>query len=679
MSAPRNETAPLAGGAAENTEAGGFGANPTRTVAATQVDLAQAARFLTLLDEEADHWHFRAIHPETGAVRTYAGSFDQVARRLAADNAEGFGVYVTVNAGGTKAADITRVRAVFADWDPPKTAAMPADLPLEPHIIVESSRGKHHAYWLVDGLSAGEFKATQQAIVARFGSDPQVCDPSRVMRLPGFIHCKPADDAHDGAPFQSRIVHESGQLPYSVDAIRQAFPVAAPSSTLPVAPAVHGDIMYGGRDNTLASLAGTMRRRGMSEPAILAALSVENASRCKPPLPAADVERIARSVARYEPSDPALRMHGQPAPRLAAVRLDDVMAVTESPVGYALSPYYPRRMVTLLGGHGGLGKSMLALVHAAHVAAGRDWGTLSVTQGRVVFLSFEDEGAILRWRLRCIIEAYQLPAAAVVDRLTVLDGSDAETELAIETPDGAGLDFTPMMGLVSEAVRGADLVFIDNASDTYGANENARRPVRKFVRRLAHEAKANNAAVVLLAHIDKSAARGGGKDNHYSGNTAWHNSARSRLALVKSEDGSIELLHEKANHASVADPVALQRASNGVLVPVSAHVAAAAKASAQAVLAQADAQDVLAALTHAVEALPDGVPTAMTGPCTTWHVLSMRPTTPAWMKARANKRRVDAALQELESRGSIRRRLVQRANRHNVERWEVAAALNAAA
>src|SRR5262249_229917 len=47
--------------------------------------------------------------------------------------------------------------------------------------------------------------------------------------------------------------------------------------------------------------AGSMRRRGTSERAILAALSVENESRCQPPLSRREVEAIAHSIAQYDP------------------------------------------------------------------------------------------------------------------------------------------------------------------------------------------------------------------------------------------------------------------------------------------------------------------------------------------------------------------------------------------
>jgi len=55
------------------------------------------------------------------------------------------------------------------------------------------------------------------------------------------------------------------------------------------------------RNGMLASLAGTMRRCGMGEPAILSALLVENAGRCVPPLAKAEVLRIVASIARYAP------------------------------------------------------------------------------------------------------------------------------------------------------------------------------------------------------------------------------------------------------------------------------------------------------------------------------------------------------------------------------------------
>jgi putative DNA primase/helicase len=74
------------------------------------------------------------------------------------------------------------------------------------------------------------------------------------------------------------------------------------------APKVGERIPSGQRNNALTRLAGTMRRPGMSQGAILAALLEENERRCQPPLPRAEVEKIAASVARYEPADDDARI-----------------------------------------------------------------------------------------------------------------------------------------------------------------------------------------------------------------------------------------------------------------------------------------------------------------------------------------------------------------------------------
>ncbi|HEV3481070.1 MAG TPA: primase C-terminal domain-containing protein [Candidatus Acidoferrales bacterium] len=67
------------------------------------------------------------------------------------------------------------------------------------------------------------------------------------------------------------------------------------------AEAIAGRIAKGNRNVTLASLAGTMRARGMSTEGVEAALLAENAKRCEPPLPDEEVKSIAASIGRYKP------------------------------------------------------------------------------------------------------------------------------------------------------------------------------------------------------------------------------------------------------------------------------------------------------------------------------------------------------------------------------------------
>lgn len=67
------------------------------------------------------------------------------------------------------------------------------------------------------------------------------------------------------------------------------------------APPVEGKIPKDKRNCTFASLAGSMRRRGMSAKAIYAALSVVNQEQCDPPLKRTEVRKLARGFKRYDP------------------------------------------------------------------------------------------------------------------------------------------------------------------------------------------------------------------------------------------------------------------------------------------------------------------------------------------------------------------------------------------
>jgi hypothetical protein len=82
--------------------------------------------------------------------------------------------------------------------------------------------------------------------------------------------------------------------------------LAGPHPTLPVALKPENIIPIGERNDTLARLAGNMRRVGMSTEAIQAALLQENTLRCKPPLSPKEIQKIAVSIGNYEPDQVAV-------------------------------------------------------------------------------------------------------------------------------------------------------------------------------------------------------------------------------------------------------------------------------------------------------------------------------------------------------------------------------------
>lgn len=159
----------------------------------TEPDRGAAEAFLALLDPDAIAWTFQtfddsaAKRPEL--ARILHGSLDGVAASLSRLNAQGAGVFVTVNrtdGKGRKAENVTAVRALFIDEDSPLCRPFAID----PSIVVQADRGRH-AYWRLEpGVRLEAFKPSQKALIAFYGSDPDVNDLPRVMRLPGFFHMK---------------------------------------------------------------------------------------------------------------------------------------------------------------------------------------------------------------------------------------------------------------------------------------------------------------------------------------------------------------------------------------------------------------------------------------------------------------------------------------------------------
>lgn len=350
---------------------------------------------------------------------------------------------------------------------------------------------------------------------------------------------------------------------------------------------------------------------------------------------------------------------------LRPVTLAGFMDATGSGAGYALDPIIPRNVLTLLGGHGGAGKSNLALTLVAHGACGEPWaGRNPEGRLRCVYVSLEDAGDLVRYRLRRIAETYRLDARMIEANVRVLDGTGGDAALMYEAHEFGvrRMQATALMEELAEAAEGADLVVIDNASDAFDGNENERRSVRAFIRALVEIGKANSAAVLLLAHLDKQSARFGGNGNSYSGSTAWHNSARSRLALVAHDDGTVELIHEKNNLGKTIAPIRLHWNDLGVLVPVTAGMVQART--------EADTETALRVMAAARQS-GIRVPVATSGSATAWLAVSHLPELGDLSDGKDARRRFHAALDALCRAGQIARVSYKDKHRNQRESWEL--------
>ncbi len=118
-------------------------------------------------------------------------------------NTGGADIYLTVNPAGPftsdrniralKDADIIATTATFVDADergiadnlPDKALAKP-DFAVITGLVPFT---RAHFYWLspTPVFDLDRWRWFQQELARRYGTDPAVCNPSRVMRLPGFV------------------------------------------------------------------------------------------------------------------------------------------------------------------------------------------------------------------------------------------------------------------------------------------------------------------------------------------------------------------------------------------------------------------------------------------------------------------------------------------------------------
>lgn len=110
---------------------------------------------------------------------------------------------------------------------------------------------------------------------------------------------------------------------------------------------------------------------------------------------------------------------------------------------------------------------------------------------------------------------------------------------------------------------------VDNASVAYRANENDCRHVRTFVRLRRREPVKGDGAVLLLAHAPMN-ARAAGRESD-SGSTAWYNSARARLSLVRDGD-VLTLSTDNLNFGRLPPPLVLRVNDHAVPLPDAARL-----------------------------------------------------------------------------------------------------------
>ncbi len=373
---------------------------------------------------------------------------------------------------------------------------------------------------------------------------------------------------------------------------------------------------------------------------------------------AAKNRRVESDTTKSEPDDDT------PPPLFAVVPFATLAHTEPEPPAYWWHGYLPAGVVTLLGAHGGAGKSTLALMLAVCIALGLPLFGIATKRGRVAFFSGEDGATLVLFRLALICRCLGVNVADLAGWLHVIDATSGEPTLFHEVSHkGARMGMTtPSYSALREyvEVNQIDVLMVDNASDAYDASEIDRARVRAFMRSLARIAQERAGAVLLLVHVDKGTSRGERTGTEsYSGSTAWHNSARSRLYLARDKDGAgLRLEHQKLNVGKAREPLALQWPENGIpqLEPAFGPVV-------QAVKDRGDTAALLRLL-HEFYLRGEFIAVSTSSPKNAARVLSLEKSYPRIKATEAFQ-----LLREADRKGLIERQSYRDANRKAHERW----------
>jgi putative DNA primase/helicase len=452
---------------------------------------------------------------------TRGGHF--IAQRSAEEDVY-LGVATRRDASGGALAHCRHLGALFADADFKTTPeaeirARLAHALLPPSAIVHSGGGLHCYWFLREPLALPDDAARAKALLRRLavylGGDRLSAEPARILRVPGTWNHKPDYPT----PRPVRLEQCDPARRYNPREFDDWLP-AEPTETSRGGFAMPTQVPAGTRNDTLYREARSLFARGFGVEEVTATLTVTNQTKCRPPLPAAEVAGIIANAAT-QPHDLTWRGgtgNGAqvPAPQgpsvsdpsdQKAVDRDGVTPEAQSGAivtqlstiaPEAVTWLWPGRVArgksTVLAGDPGLGKSFIALDVASRLTTGRAWPDGgAVEPGDVVLLSAEDG-----------------PADTIRPRVDALGGDPERVYLlrAIRDADGerpVSLD-RDLAALEQTVARLRPvLVVIDPLTAYLGSTDSYRdADVRRLLAPLAHLAETYNVALLLVMHLTKN-------------------------------------------------------------------------------------------------------------------------------------------------------------------------------
>lgn len=249
----------------------------------------------------------------------------------------------------------------------------------------------------------------------------------------------------------------------------------------------------------------------------------------------------------------------------------DFDGITPPPRQWHVEGLIPANQVTMLGGDGGVGKSLLALQLSVSTATGLPWIGHHPAHGKTIYISAEDDRDELHRRV-ADIAAQEACSLGDLSNLILRSLAGEDALLAVADSRQGTLQTTPLLTELDQTIGdySARFLVLDTLADFHSGQENDRATARQFIGILRGLALRHECTILLLAHPSLTGISSG---SGLSGSTAWSNSVRSRLYFERvTEDGyepdpdQRRLSTKKANYGKTGEET-LVRWHNGAFIP----------------------------------------------------------------------------------------------------------------
>lgn len=275
------------------------------------------------------------------------------------------------------------------------------------------------------------------------------------------------------------------------------------------APVIEKEVDPGSRNNTLASMAGTLRARGANYQTIYAALTALNKTQFSEPLDEEEVQRVAASVARYEPNVARVAADFEaPDESQFTIRKASSIVAAEIPKrDWVMERTYLGRFITVLVSPGGIGKSTITLLDSLSICTGKALSGFGVVkQGPCLIYNAEDPLDEIERRTAAMAKYHGVPLKSL-DNLHLMSGR--RNPLVFAAP-GENRETVINQGAVDALIKfvlDRNVVFlaVDPFVRTHLVNENDNMAVDKVVQAFQQVAETTKCALCLVHHTSKAA------------------------------------------------------------------------------------------------------------------------------------------------------------------------------